>query len=390
MNMVKIAISGFAAGAGFMYFSDPDRGKRRRALVRDQSIRISHNLSNLLDKAARDAANRARGTASAVRAVFRDGRTLDDVVVQRVRSKLGRLVSHPHAIEVGCANGNVTLAGLVLRPEESHLVRCVRAVPGVRSIENKLEPHDSSEHIARLEGGRRREGRSELMLQNWTPSLRVTAGALGGVLMSYGMRKTGPAAAVSGIAGAALLTRAICNREFLDMAGLGDGARGIQIEKTVHIQAPPEEVFRYWSSYSNLPNFMSHLKEVRDLGGGKSHWVAEGPAGIPVSWDAEVTQSVTNQLLAWRSVPGSTIETEGSVRFDQNSNGATRLTIRMRYKPPAGVLGHYVTALFGANPKNEMDDDMIRLKSLMETGKTRAHGVKVDKQSLNLSSAQPA
>ncbi|MBV8846345.1 MAG: SRPBCC family protein [Bryobacterales bacterium] len=384
MNAVKIAISGFAAGAAYMYFSDPDRGKRRRALVRDQSIRISNRFTSLLDKARRDAANRVQGTACAVRSLFRDRTTLDDIVVQRVRSKLGRLVSHPHAVEVASAGGNVTLSGLVLRNEETHLVRCVRAVPGVRSVDNKLEAHDSAEHVSSLQGGQRRESRSELMQQNWTPALRVTAGALGGVLLSYGARKSGPGAIAGRLAGAALVSRAISNRQFCELTGVGNHARGVDVSKTIHIQAPAEEIFKYWSQYDKLPLFMSHLKEVRDLGNGKSHWVAEGPGGIPVSWDAEIIQAMPNKLLAWHSVPGSTVETEGVVRFDPNSHGGTRVTIRMRYKPPAGVLGHYITSLFRANPKSEIKEDMVRLKSLLEIGKTRAHGVRVDKQSLNL------
>jgi len=54
----------------------------------------------------------------------------------------------------------------------------------------------------------------------------------------------------------------------------------------------------------------------------------------------------------------------------------------MWYRPPAGVLGHYVASLFGADPKSEMDDDMVRLKSLIEIGKTRAHGVRIQRESL--------
>ncbi len=390
MSVGRIAFAGFAAGAAFMYFADPDRGKRRRALIRDQSVRMSHRFSGLMDKAARDAANRARGAACAFRSAFRGGATLDDVVVQRVRSKLGRLVGHPHAVEVSSSGGVVTLSGLVLRSEEAHLLRCVKAIAGVRGVHNRLEAHDSSEHISSLQGGRRRESRSELFQQRWTPALRVAAGALGGTLIAYGIRGKRPGAIAGGLAGAALLGRAVLNRELADLAGIGDGARVAAFDKTIHIQAPPEEVFKFLSDYQKLPLFMSHLKEVRDLGGEKSHWVAEGPAKIPVSWDAEITQSVPNKLLAWRSVPGSIVETQGVVRFDANSHGGTRVNIRMAYKPPAGLLGHYISALFGADPKSEIDDDMVRLKSLLEIGKTRVHGVRVEKQSLEVRPAGSA
>jgi len=380
---VKSIVSGFAVGAACMYFADPDRGKRRRALARDQAIRMGNDFADLLEKAQRDAGNRAIGAASALRGMFRKRPTSDEVLIQRVRTKLGRLVSHPHAIEVMSANGNITLLGLVLKNEETHLVRCLRAVPGVVSVENRLEAHESAEHVSGLQGGQPREGRSELMQQTWTPALRVLAGAAGVVLVGYGIRKNGAMAAAGGIMGGMLLSRAISNRELLDLVGLGDGARAVEFEKTIHIQAPADEIFKYWADYEKLPCFMGHLKEVRDLGNGKSHWVAAGPGGISVSWDAEITASIPNRLLAWRSIPGSTVETEGVVRFDENGDRGTRVTIRMAYKPPAGVLGHYVSSLFGANPKSEIDDDMIRLKSLIEVGKTRAHGMKVDRDSLH-------
>jgi len=118
---------------------------------------------------------------------------------------------------------------------------------------------------------------------------------------------------------------------------------------------------------------MTHIKEVRPLDSGRSHWVAEGPGGIPISWDAEVIERKENQHLSWRSIPGSMISTSGAVRFDRE-NGTTRVQIRMTYCPPAGVLGHSVARLFGSDPRTEMNHDLARLKSLLETGKTRAHG----------------
>jgi uncharacterized membrane protein len=103
-----------------------------------------------------------------------------------------------------------------------------------------------------------------------------------------------------------------------------------------------------------------------------------------VAWDAEVTQSVPSKLLAWRSLPGSAVKTEGVVRFDPNANGGTNIAIRMFYKPPGGVIGNCVASLFGADAKQDVDDDMVRLKSLIELGRTRAHGIPVKREDLNL------
>jgi uncharacterized membrane protein len=253
------------------------------------------------------------------------------------------------------------------------LVRCARSVRGVKAVVNRLKCPS---------GAAAPPPRAASVPRPWNPWLRLGAGAAGGALLLYGTRRGGARGLAANLAGSALLARAISNHDLLDIVGACEGAHVIEFEKAVHIQTPVEEVFGFWSDYSKFPRFMSHLKDVRDLGGGKSHWVAEGPAGIPVSWDAELTRSVPKQLLAWRSVPGSVVETEGSVRFEENSHGGTRVSLRMCYKPPAGVLGHYVASLFGADPKREIDEDLVRLKSLIELGRTRAHGARITREAL--------
>ena len=162
-----------------------------------------------------------------------------------------------------------------------------------------------------------------------------------------------------------------------------------RIEQSIEVEVPLSTAYNQWTQFEEFPQFMDGVEEVRQLDDTHLHWVAAF-GGQRHEWDAEVTESISNKLLAWRSVPGSTVETEGVVRFEPHGNGGTRVTIHMTYKPPAGVLGHCITALFGANPKSEIDDDMVRLKSLMERGSTSAHGAKVDKKSLGLRGTQPA
>ncbi|HEY7338120.1 MAG TPA: SRPBCC family protein [Bryobacteraceae bacterium] len=382
MNRAKSVAAGLAAGSMLMYFADPDRGKRRRALASDKAGRAWRGFSALLDKARRDVAHRAAGAFFGAKAAFQDHAADGDIVVQRVRSKIGRLVSHPHAIDVSAQGDAIVLTGAVLVDEIDRLLRRARAVPGVKNVVNRLKIYENGAQIS-SQGGPARASRHEWIRQRWTPSLRVGAGAAGAALLAYGTREGGPRGFASNLAGAALLARAISNRDLRDVVGLGDHRRGIEFEKTVHIQAPLEEVFGFWSDYSKFPRFMSHLKEVREVGDGKWHWVAEGPAGIPVSWDAEVTQYIPRKLLAWRSVPGSPVETEGTVRFEENSHRGCRVTIHLSYKPPAGVLGHLIAALFGADPKREMDDDLVRLKSLLELGRTRAHGARITRDELS-------
>jgi uncharacterized membrane protein len=175
------------------------------------------------------------------------------------------------------------------------------------------------------------------------------------------------------MAGAGLLARSLTNMEFKRLLGTQPG-RCIDVRKTINIAVPVEKVYEFWSNYENFPLFMAHLKSVRETGPGRSHWVGSGPGGETVDWDAEITQVVPKQLLAWKSIPGSAIENTGSVRFDQNGDSGTRLTIQLSYQPPAGAVGHAFAKLFGSDPKQAMDEDLIRLKSLLEVGKTRVHG----------------
>jgi uncharacterized membrane protein len=119
---------------------------------------------------------------------------------------------------------------------------------------------------------------------------------------------------------------------------------------------------------------MTHLREVRRTYKNRSHWVAAGPAGIPVEWDAVVTEWVPNESIAWSSIEGSMVDTAGRVSFTRMPDDTIQINLRMSYTPPAGGIGHAVAALFGADPKRAMDEDMVRLKSILEDGKTTAQG----------------
>jgi uncharacterized membrane protein len=113
---------------------------------------------------------------------------------------------------------------------------------------------------------------------------------------------------------------------------------------------------------------MTNVREVRDLGKGHSQWTVAGPAGASVKWDVRITKLIPNELIAWKSEPGSAIANAGLVKFEPGHNGGTRVTVRMSYNPPAGAIGHLIATLFGANPKREMDQDLLRMKTMIETG----------------------
>jgi uncharacterized membrane protein len=144
--------------------------------------------------------------------------------------------------------------------------------------------------------------------------------------------------------------------------------RSVDFTKIIHIAAPLEQVFSSCSNFENFPRFMRNVRAVHKNRDDTWHWQVAGPLGKTVHWDAEVTQYLPNKGIAWSTSPGSEIEHAGLVLFQQE-NGRTRVQVEMTYSPPAGVLGHAVAALFGVDPQKEMDEDLLRLKTFLETGK---------------------
>jgi hypothetical protein len=187
-------LAGLGIGAALAFVFDPDRGARRRALARDKIVRASRETRDRLDATIRDVANRSRGVAASVRGRFRHEETDDQRLAARVRSVLGRQASHPRAIEVDATGGEVRLQGPVLAADVSDIIAAVEAVPGVRSVRNLLETHDSAEGIPALQGGGRRPGtRLDILQENWAPATRAMVAAagivVGGALMAIYSRR---------------------------------------------------------------------------------------------------------------------------------------------------------------------------------------------------------
>ncbi|HZS04204.1 MAG TPA: SRPBCC family protein [Blastocatellia bacterium] len=365
---LALAVS-LGAGAGLMYLLDPDRGRRRRASLRDAAARTIHQSSCAVGTTSRDVSNRARGLFARTTSVFRSDDADDDVIEARVRSRLGRLVSHPHAVKATVSRGHVTLTGHILAREADGLASCVSKVRGVRGVDDQLQAHDQPGSVPDLQGGRERPGdRFELMQSNWSPAARLLTTLTGGALMGVCARRRDALGFGLGTLGFGLMLRGVTNTEMKRMVGAGGGRRAIDIHKTININAPVERVFEFWTNYENFPHFMTNVREVREIGNGRSHWVVSGPAGVPVEWDAVITEYIPGKLIAWKSERNSIIRNAGLVRFEPQNDHLTRLTVRMSYNPPAGVVGHAVATAFGADPKHEMDADLARMKTMIETG----------------------
>jgi uncharacterized membrane protein len=367
------AIRQIGLGAGLMYFLDRETGRRRRAMLRDRMVGVLHDAEDAVGKGTRDINNRMSGTVASLRGLLAPAAHVpDDVLVARVRARLGRVVSHPHAIAVQAEHGRITLGGMILTPEVPVLLAAVEMVPGVMAVDNQLETHDDAAGIPGLQG----EGRQpadNLMQGSWSPTVRLLAGLIGWRATTAGMRRGGLLGLAVGLGGLGLLFRAVTNRTWQRLAGMTRTPQGVTFQKTLTLQAPVREVFDLFCNPENFPRFMAHLVEVRRLDDRRHRWVAKGPAGVPVEWESEITELEPDRIVAWRSVPGSLIDNRGSVRF-QGQDDTTRVDIRLSYHPPAGTVGHLVASLFGVDPKHAMDDDLIRLKSLLTVGKTSVAG----------------
>lgn len=147
------------------------------------------------------------------------------------------------------------------------------------------------------------------------------------------------------------------------------GDRGFTVHESVRLERPIAEVYNFWRRLENLPRFMSYLHEVTETAPGRSHWVAKGPGGVLVEWDAEIINEVENQVLGWRSLPGGDVTVAGSVNFDTVRAGrSTQLTVRLQYAPPAGRIGSFVSMLAGREPSQTIREDLRRLKQILEAG----------------------
>ena len=364
-----LLLAGLGLGALVMYLADPDSGRRRRARLRDQYTRASHQLQHGADVVLRDASKRAAGTAAAMRGWIDDRNgAIDDVVVEeRVRSALGRATAHPHAVQARVAGGHLTLEGDALAGDAARIAACVAKVRGVQAVDNRLRVHEASESFPTLLGAGHRGGtRTELMQESWSPAWRSLAGAIGAGLTVAGWIRGGVHGLALGTTGAGMFARAVTNRDLRTLVGVGGANRGVVVQKSLHIAAPVDEVYRHWT-IENFPNWMSHVRSVRALGEGRYHWVVDGPAKVSVEWDSEITHAVENRELEWRAVPGSSVDNAGRVHFGPEGNG-TRVQVTICYMPIGGLVGHAIARALGADPGSRMDDDLMRFKGLIETG----------------------
>lgn len=172
------------------------------------------------------------------------------------------------------------------------------------------------------------------------------------------------------VAGGALLYKGAKALTENGKAGINKKAI-LEIRSTSVIKRPKEELYAYWRNLENLPNFMSHIKEVNEINAKRSHWVAEVPGGLgDIEWEAEIIWEQDNQVLAWRSLPDSEIENSGEVRFhDAGNRKSTIMEATISYRPPMGTAGELAAKLLNPAFKKVVENDLKEFKKLMERGR---------------------
>lgn len=305
----------------------------------------------------------------------------------------------------GSAAGNGLARGLALLSLGLGLAQ-VAAPAGVAKLIG-LDEDDRNEKLMRAIGLRELAMGIGMLTQPTTPGWawsRVAGDAMDLALLAAavdegkgGREKT--IAAMASVAGISVLDIRLATQlaaaEGASGAGLELGGptpdSSVQVTRAITVNKPPQEVYRFWRDFQNLPRFMLHLESVETSGNGRSRWTAKAPAGRTVSWDAEIVQDRPNSLIAWRSLPGADVANLGTVRFaPAPGDRGTEVHVDLRYDPPAGKLGATIAKLFGEEPSLQMRQDLFRFKQVMETGDVVRSDATLQGSRLRQHAAQPS
>ena len=208
---------------------------------------------------------------------------------------------------------------------------------------------------------------------------RLASFAAGGALAVYGLTRGTWAGLFVGALGGAFAYRGwtgychayqalgINTAERRSQTAIPSG-QGIKIEESISIGRSPSELFRFWRRLDNVPRVMRHVIAVEEIGLTRSRWKADGLTG-EVQWEAEIIEERENELISWRSLEGSSVDTAGSVHFrPAPGDRGTELRVVLSYNPPAGRVGHTLAWLAGRDPASQVREELRNFKRLMETG----------------------
>ncbi|ARV60183.1 cyclase [Nostocales cyanobacterium HT-58-2] len=194
----------------------------------------------------------------------------------------------------------------------------------------------------------------------------------GGAMVLMGLSQRSLRGVLMALAGSGLIYQGATKQSTIKQAQqaiTGSVSQAIKVEKTVTINKPADELYRFWRNFENLPGFMKHLKSVKVYDNKRSHWIASAPLGTSVEWDAEIIEERENEFISWASVEGADIDNSGFVRFKKApGDRGTEVKVVVEYNPPGGALAAAFAKLFGEEPEQQIGDDLRRFKMLMEAG----------------------
>lgn len=221
----------------------------------------------------------------------------------------------------------------------------------------------------------------EALPVNVGPTERLATALAGGLLAAYGLRRERGGWPLALLGGALMLRGATGRCPGYSALGLNRaGGETARVEHAMTVNVEPERLYDFWRNFENLPRVMPQLEEVRVLEGGRSRWVAKGPGGSRVEWEAELVEDQAPHLIAWRALPGKAqVWSAGSVRFEPAPGGrGTEVRVSMEYAPPAGRVGRAVAKLAGREPDNQVLDSLRRLKMIFEAGEVATGAMRPD------------
>ena len=352
-------IKGLAVGAGAMYLLDPQFGKTRRSKVKGAFTRATHDYGALWEKGSADVANRLKGQAFEAKNLL-TGELPDDATVEnRVRSAAGHLLSDAHELHVESREGVVTLSGVVRPGEPDLLIPAVEKVRGVRSVESLLST-DGEPVAHRPQTGLA----ANMPTGELTNAARLGLATAGVGMLARAVLRRGPLGLPLAAAGFALFQKGRRGGRVEDLLGASGGRKAIQVDKTIHIDAPREEVYRFLTDAGASRRFFPGHFEVQDLGGGHVRWGTTF-AGSQFTCEEVVTEDLANEKVSWQSTPDSLVQYEGTARFEPEGDG-TRLSVHLNWNPPGGSLGEIAARVFGVEPKAMLDEGLKRTKMHLE------------------------
>jgi len=358
------ALTGAVAAAGVMYYFDAGSGRRRRAEFGQRSAGAARRGVSRLQAASRDLAHRVYGLGARATARIRRGEVAPTVLVERVRARLGRVVSHPGAVHVSADEQHtVRLTGAVLAWEHEPLRRAIAQVAGVGAIRDELEVHESAQQVSALQGGARRALRGPADEAGATAALRLLMALAGSSLLVGGSRRRGTLGVMGAAAGSALLLRSVTTPRRRPARYRN---RPLEVCQTLHLHAPVESVYEALHNSDRLVALLPALRALRHRADGATQWSVHDPQGWPLEWTAVVTELQPNRQIAWRTTDDSTLTQWGMAWLEPIDARQTRLHLYVSLRIIPGRTRQALRRLLGTGPHGELTENLARLRRYLD------------------------